>query len=325
MKKPPVDTPRIDTDLPPSTDPLSDVLRLLRPTGVLYCNAYLTDPWGIEVPAIAGVMYVEIVTSGHCWLELDGQTPFYVPEGSLVVIPRGLRHRLRSGRGEKTTPLQQIPIERVSERFESMRFGGGGPATRITYYGVRVDPYLSERLIRLLPETLHLRTQPSDTGWLGDLIRLVALESEARQPGSETVITRLADVVVIHALRHWMLNLPTGGQGWIGALQDRYVGKALAGMHRYPERNWQLDSLAREAGLSRSAFSARFSAMLGEPALQYLTTLRMQLAHQQLRDTDDTLAHIAERVGYHSEPAFNRAFKRVMGLAPGAVRKDMPG
>lgn len=314
-------TPNIDPDLPPSADPLSEVLKLLQLSGVLYCNAELTDPWGIEIPELPGVMNVEVVTSGHCWIELDGQEPVFMPEGSLALITRGKRHQLRGNPGDKTTWLEDIPIERIGDRFEIMRFGGGGRLTRITYYGVRFDPYLAERLIQLLPDMLHVRTHADDGGWLNSTIRFIAQEAQQRLPGSETVITRLADILVIQAIRTWIERVREQEHGWIAALYDRKIGKAMTLMHRQPERDWRVASLAREIGMSRSGFSARFSALVGEPVLQYLTSLRMQLAHRELRQSADSLAKIAERVGYHSEPAFNRAFKRVMGMPPGMIRR----
>jgi len=322
---PQVVTPNAGPGLPPSSDPLSEVLQLLQLSGVLYCSAELTDPWGIEVPELPGVMSVEVVTSGHCWLELEGEAPVFMPEGSLVLIPRGRRHKLRGNPGDRTTWLEDIPIERIGDRFEIMRFGGGGKLTEVTYYGVRFDPYLADRLVRLLPEVLHLRTHVDDGSWLHSTIRFIAREARQRLPGSEAVITRLADILVIQAMRTWIENAREETHGWIAALHDRQIGKAMSLMHRQPERDWRVATLAREVGMSRSGFSARFTALVGEPVLQYLTGLRMQLAHRELRQTPDTLARIAERVGYQSEPAFNRAFKRVVGMPPGAVRKMHAG
>ncbi len=321
MTEPQLVTPRTDSELPPSSDPLGEVLQLLQLSGVLYCNAELTDPWGIEIPELPGVMNVEVVTSGHCWIELEGQAPVFLPEGSLLLIPRGRAHKLRGNPGDRTTRLEEIPVELIGDRFEIMRFGGGGRPTEVTYYGVRFDPYLADRLIRLLPEMLHLRTHVDDGSWLHSTIRFIAQEARDRLPGSETVITRLADILVIQAIRTWIESVREEERGWIAALHDRQVGQAMALMHREPERDWRVESLAREVGMSRSGFSARFTALVGEPVLQYLTGLRMQLAFRELRQTSDTLAKIAARVGYQSEPAFNRAFKRVVGMPPGAVRR----
>ncbi|MGB1110451.1 MAG: AraC family transcriptional regulator [Gammaproteobacteria bacterium] len=313
-------TPNVSPTLPASADPLGEALRLLQMSGVLYCNAQLTDPWGIEIPALPGVMNVEVITAGSCWIELEDQAPVFMPEGSLMLIPRGRRHWLRGSPNDRTTRLEEIPVEKLGDRFENMCFGGGGRLTRATYYGVRYDPLLAARLIDLLPEMLVLRTQPDDGDWLHGTIRFIAREAEERQPGSETVITRLADILVIQAIRSWMETAREEKTGWIAALHDRWIGKAMMLMHRHPERDWRVESLAREIGMSRSGFAARFTSIMGESVLQYLTGLRMQLAHRALRETNDSQAQIAERVGYHSEPAFNRAFKREMGVPPGAVR-----
>ncbi len=318
-------TPRIDPKLPPSDDSIGEVLQLLRFTGVLYCNAELTDPWGIEIPELPGVMNVEVVTSGHCWLEIEGEEPLFLPQGSLVLIPHGQRHKLRGNPGDRTTSLEAIPVERIGDRIESMRFGGGGRMTNVTYFGVRFDPYLADRLLRMLPTILHLRTHEDDNGWLHGTIRFIALEAKQRLPGSETVITRLADVLVIQAIRTWIESVRDKHRGWIAALQDRQIGRAMSLMHRHPELDWRVESLAKEVGMSRSGFSARFTSLVGEPALTYLTSLRMQIAYRELRNTSDTLAQIAERVGYQSEPAFNRAFKRVLGVPPGRIRKGPQG
>ena len=315
-------TPNVDPVLPPSSDPLGEVLQLLQLTGVLYCRAELSDPWGIEIPSLEGVMNVEVVTSGQCWLELEGQAPVFLPEGSLALIPRGNRHKLRSSPGARTTWLEDIPIERIGERFENMNFGGGGRVTRITYCGVRFDAALAARLIRLLPDVLLVRTQAEGGGWLDNTVRFIASEAEQRLPGNETVITCLADILVIQAIRSWIETERDAPSGWIAALHDARVGRALAAMHRDPARDWRVDSLAREAGMSRSGFAARFTELVGEPVLQYLTDLRMQLAHRELRTGTDSLARIGARVGYHSEPAFNRAFRRVIGMPPGAVRRQ---
>ncbi|MEM7407835.1 MAG: AraC family transcriptional regulator [Pseudomonadota bacterium] len=321
--------PRTDAQLPTSTDPLGEVLQLLQLDGVLYCNATLSEPWGIEIPAIEGVMNVEVVTSGSCWLELDDEAPVFMPERSLALIPRGRRHRLRGRPGDAVTPLEQIPIERGGERVEIMRFGGGGRSTQVTYCGVRFDPYLAARLIEQLPELLLLRADPDEDDRLnltveatvGATVRLLAAEAESHLPGSETLTTRLADILVIQAIRVWLERARAEQQGWIVALHDRQIGAVLAAMHRRPEEPWNLSSLSRVAGMSRSAFSARFAALVEEPPLHYLTHLRIRLAERELCRCSDPLMAIAERVGYHSEPAFNRAFKRVVGLPPGEVRK----
>jgi AraC-like DNA-binding protein len=314
-------TPRITPQLQSSTDPFDEVLQLLQLTGVLYCRAELTEPWGLEIPAIDGVMTLYVVTSGHCWIELDGQVPVFLPESSLAMVPRTCQHKLRSDPAAATRHITEVPVELVTERFERMHFGGGGKLTRIAYCGVRFDHVLADRLVNLLPDLLHVRTLEEDDGWLHNTVRFISREAQQMLPGNETVIARLADILVIQAMRTWIESMRDGERGWIAALYDRQVGRALALLHAQPGSDWSVVSLAREVGMSRSGFSARFTSMLGEPVLHYLTHLRMQLAQRELRQTNDTLAKIAARVGYHSEPAFNRAFKRVMGVPPGTMRR----
>ena len=315
-------TPKTKPELPSTSDPLSEVLQLLQLTGVLYCRAELTEPWGVELPTLEDVIMVEVVTSGHCWIELEGQTPIFMPKGSLAMIPRGTQHKIRSSPGAETELLANIPVEMIGERLETMRYGGGGELTQITYFGVRFDTPLADRLIRLLPEILHVQSFEEDDGWLQNTIRFISREAQQMLPGNETVITRLADILVIQAIRTWIKTLSEDKRGWIAALRDKQIGTALSIIHRHPEKNWSVASLAKEIGMSRSGFSARFTALVGESVLHYLTSLRMQLAHRQIMQTSDSLAKIAYQIGYNSEPAFNRAFKRIMGTPPGAVRKS---
>ena len=314
--------PRINPTLPPSEDPLSETLHLLQLTGVLYSRCELTAPWGVELPELEGCMMMEIVTSGQCWLELNDEEPRLLRQGSLVLIPHGTAHRVLSSTTASAQPLSEIPIERVSDRFEIMRHGGGGELTRVTYCGVRFDHIAAQRLTSLLPDVLHLETSDRSDAWLRDTIRFISNEAHEMKPGGETVVTRLADILVIQALRSWMDTASHAEQGWISALRDKHIGRALAKMHKNPQNNWTVDSLAKDVGMSRSGFSARFTALVGEPAMLYLTRWRMQMSRKDLLQTDDALSVLATRHGYQSEAAFSRAFKRVYGVSPGSVRKS---
>jgi AraC-like DNA-binding protein len=308
--------------VPSSTDPLGETLHLLRFTGTLYCRAELSAPWGVLVPALPGHMTFLIVMSGHAWLEVDGEPPRRLEPGSLTLVPHGTSHRVRSAPDVTLTPLFDIPVEHVSERYEIMRYGGGGERTHITYGVVRVDEVATQRLVSLLPAVLHIATWSDDANvWLSSSLRFIASEASARRPGGETVITRLADILVIQAIRSWIDAAPEAQHGWIAALRDPHLGRALAAIHRAPGSPWTLETLAHEAAMSRSVFSARFTAVVGEPAMQYLTRLRMQVAHERARATDEPLAALASHVGYQSEAAFCRAFKRMFGVSPGSVRK----
>ncbi|MDH3693126.1 MAG: AraC family transcriptional regulator [Gammaproteobacteria bacterium] len=312
--------PRINPKLPPSADPLCETLHLLKFTGVLYCRSELTAPWGIDLPPLEGCMMVEIVTVGQCWLEVEGEEPCLLQQGSLVLIPHGTGHRIRSSPTAESKPLSEIPIEQVSDRYEIMRYGGGGDFAHITYCGVRFDHVPAQRLTALLPKVLHVETFDQDDEWLQNTIRFISREANEMRPGGETIITRLADILVIQAIRSWIDASPEAEQGWLAALRDKQVGRALAMIHREPEKNWTVASLAKEVGMSRSGFSARFTNLVGESVMHYLTHWRMQLARRQLQETSDPLSVLAYHHGYQSEAAFSRAFKREFGVSPGSIR-----
>jgi len=311
-----------EQQLPPYSDPLGETLHLLRLTGTLYCRTEMTAPWGVDLPAMEGCMMFHVVTAGRCWLETEGTEPRLLRQGSLALVPHGTGHCLRSDPKAGAEPLFDIPVEKVSERYEIMRHGGGGDFTHTICVVVRFDHVAAAHLIALLPRVLHIDTWDEDEdGWLQSTLRFISREARALRPGGETVITRLADILVIQMIRAWIDTAPEAGQGWLAALRDKQLGRALTSIHRQPEREWTVASLAREAGMSRSAFSARFTHLVGESAMRYLTHWRMQLARMQLQESAQPLAALAAGLGYQSEAAFCRTFKRVFGVPPGSVRR----
>jgi AraC-like DNA-binding protein len=313
---------RNDRSIPDFTDPLGETLHMLRLTGSLYCRSELTAPWGIDLPAFEGCMMFHVVTAGHCWLEVDGDETRLLQQGSLTLVPHGNGHSIRCSPTDETLPLFDIPVEQISDRYEVMRHGGGGELTHLTCGVVRFDHIAGQQLIAQLPKVLQVDAWAEDEdNWLKSTLRFIAREARELRPGGETVITHLADILIIQAIRSWIDSAPEADRGWLAALRDEYVGKALAAIHRTPEKDWSVASLAREVGMSRSGFSARFSNMVGESAMRYLTHWRMQLAREQLQETSDSLSVLADRLGYNSEVAFCRAFKRVFGESPGSVRQ----
>ncbi|MCM8855012.1 MAG: AraC family transcriptional regulator [Candidatus Thiodiazotropha sp.] len=312
---------RTHTNIPDFTDPLGETLHLLRLNGTFYCRSELTAPWGIELPPFEGRMMFHVVTSGHCWLEVEGEEPHLLQQGSLALVPHGNGHCIRSKPTDETLPLFDIPVERVSDRYEIMRHGGDGEMTHLTCGVVRFDHVAGQQLIALLPKVLQIDTWADEEGsWLQSTLRFIAREARELRPGGETVITHLADILIIQAIRSWLDSAPDANRGWLAALRDKYVGKALAAIHREPEKDWTVASLAKEVGMSRSGFSARFTDLVGDSAMRYLTQWRMQLARAQLLETSDSLSVLANRLGYQSEAAFCRAFKRVFGVSPGSIR-----
>lgn len=320
----PMPQPRLNTLSP--ADPLGTVLHHLRLEGTLYCRSELSAPWGVDVPEIPGCMTFQVVTSGRCWLEIEGHAPLLVEQGSLTLIPHGVAHRFVSEPGVRAVPLLDIPVELVSDRYEFMRFGGGGEVTHVTYGVVELGHVAARRLIAQLPTVLHIDTWDDDVAtWLHSSLRFMSREAAQLRPGGETVMTRLADILVIQAIRSWLETSPEAHLGWLAALRDDHLGRALMAIHREPERDWTVESLAAEASMSRSSFAAKFTALVGEAPLRYLTDWRMQSALLRLQDTADTLPVVAAAVGYQSEAAFSRAFKREFGYAPGAARVKQQG
>ena len=312
---------RTSTKIPAFTDPLGETLHLLRLTGTLYCRSELTAPWGVDLPAFEGCMMFHVVTAGHCWLEVEGDEPRLLQQGSLALVPHGTGHRILSSQTAEAEPLFDIPVEQVSDRYEIMRYGGAGELTHLTCGVVRFDHVAGQQLIALLPRVLQIDTWADDEGsWLQSTLRFIAREARELRPGGETVITHLADILIIHAIRSWIDSAPQADRGWLAALRDDQVGRALAAIHREPEKDWTVALLAKEVGMSRSGFSARFTSLVGESAMRYLTQWRMQLARAQLLETSDSLSVLADRLGYQSEAAFSRAFKRVFGVSPGSLR-----
>ncbi len=307
-------------------DPLGEALHLLRLTGCVYARAELSAPWGVELPPLEGQMMFHIVTAGRMWLEADdGSEPLLLERGSLVLVPHGLGHRLLDAPGREVESFFDLPIERVTESYERLRWGGGGEECKLICVVVRFDDAASERLVEALPPVLHLDAwDGGDDRWLSDTLRFIAREAEALRPGGETVIRRLADILLIQMVRHWIETASEVDSGWLAALRDGQLGHAVAAIHRDPGADWTLESLARTSAMSRSAFAARFTNVVGEPAMRYLTRWRLQVARQTLRECNDSLGDVAARCGYRSEAAFCRAFKREFGVSPGLDRRQEP-
>ena len=313
---------RTDNGIPGLTDPLGETLHLLRLTGTLYCRSELTAPWGIDMPAFEGHMMFHVITGGHCWLEVEGEQPRLLQQGSLALVPHGNGHCIRSSRTGEVVPLFDIPVEQVSDRYEIMRYGGAGELSHLTCGVARFDHVAGRQLISQLPRVLQIDTWNADEGsWLQSTLRFITREARELRPGGETVITHLADILIIQAIRAWIDSVPETERGWLAALRDKQVGRALAAIHRKPEKDWSVASLAKEVGMSRSGFSARFTDRVGESPKRYLTRWRMQLARIQLQESPDSLVVLADHFGYQSEAAFSRAFKREFGVSPGSVRR----
>lgn len=307
-------------------DPLGEALHFLRMSGTFYCRSELTAPWALALPPRKGCLSFHVVTSGRCWLEAEGEGPRRLEPGDLALVPHGEGHRLSSEPGTPAPRIDALRHERVSERYAILRHGGGGTPTGLVCGAVRFDHPAAHQLVGLLPRVIHVEAATSPhlamADWMQSTLRLMAVEAKELRPGGETVITRLADILVIQAIRSWLERDPAARTGWLGALQDAQIGRAIALVHREPARPWTVASLASEVAMSRSGFAARFTELVGEPAMQYVTRWRMHLALTWLKEDHAALGEMAARLGYRSEAAFSRAFKRFMGVSPGAARRS---
>jgi AraC-like DNA-binding protein len=303
-------------------DPLGEALHFLRMNGAFYCRSELTAPWGMTMMPMPGYVWFHVVTTGRVWLEAGEAEPTMLAPGDLGLVPHGEGHVLRSEPGVPAPGVLELDREEISERYEILRHGGGGTPTTLVCGAVRFDHPAARNLVEILPPTLQVEAASSpQVEWMQSTLRLMAAEARQLRPGGEAVITRLGDILVIQAIRSWIETDPTAQTGWLGALQDRQIGRALSLIHRDPARDWTVASLAEELAMSRSAFAARFTELVGEPAMQYVTRWRMQVAVNSLKEEGATVAELANRLGYRSEAAFARAFKRVIGMPPGAVRR----
>jgi AraC-like DNA-binding protein len=313
-------------------DVLSEVLKAVRLDGALFYNAEFSAPWSFRsppssvvapyvTPGARHVIIYHLLTEGRACARLENGAPVDLAGGDIVIFPHGDAHIL--GNGPAAAPVDQAgELERIfSQGLKLSRAGGGGEITRFVCGYMACDPYVSRVLLGGLPPLLRVAIGDDESGrWLENSIRFSVAEAGEARPGADALRSRLSEVLFVETLRRCISALPPGTTGWLAGARDADVGKALALLHRDPSRPWTLDALARAAGMSRSVLAERFQQYLGEPPIGYLTRWRLQLGAQRLTTSSHAVAQIAADVGYRSEAAFNRAFKRVFGLPPARFR-----
>lgn len=303
-------------------DVLADILKSIHLQSTLYCQAIMGAPWGLSLPR-REVASFHIVTSGTCWLTIEGRDhPVLLTESDLVILPHGHAHTMTDHPDTPVTWLEDLIRTQPGEKEGIFSGGGQGAVTTLVCGGLQLEEYTTTPLYSILPVFLHLSSQHGQANpWLREIVELVKAEASGNRPASETVITRLSEILFIQAVRAHISTVNDGNTGWLGALKDPQIGQALALIHRQPGESWTVEFLARRVNLSRSAFSAKFRQLVGEPPMQYLTCVRLTKAAALLRTHSKTLVDVAQSVGYDSEVAFSKAFKRYFGIAPGAYRQ----
>jgi AraC-like DNA-binding protein len=314
-------------------DALSETLRVVRLVGAIFINARFTAPWCYQSPradtaapflepGAERVVIFHLITEGECYVELGSEPPLRLVAGDAIVFPQGDAHRMSSQPG--LPPATGARLDAVlARRPRQLDYGGGGPTTRLVCGYLACDERLAGMLLAGLPPLVRVNVRGSNAGiWLEASVRYALAEARSPRPGGAGVLAKLAEVLFIEVLRLYMNEQGEGRTGWLAGVRDRIVGASLNAMHKSPAQAWTLDELARTAGTSRSVLAERFQQMVGSSPMQYLTQWRMLLAANLLCRSNAPLASIAEDVGYQTDTAFSRAFRREYGAPPAAWRRS---
>ncbi|MAL97886.1 MAG: AraC family transcriptional regulator [Alteromonadaceae bacterium] len=334
-----------------SEDVLSGLLRRVRLRGALFFNVECVGAWVTEAPLAALIanvvmpasehlMEYHVVLGGRCWAGITGEPAFEMAAGDVVLFPHGDAHVLASAPGLRAEPNLPYLIAGLKQRkglpfmvrqlddklLQPTVKGVGTPSPPVAtllcgFLGCDRAPF--NPLLSALPRVIHARaSELSEDSWTGQLARLAEAESRSSRPGGEAVLERMSEMMFVDLVRHYLSTLPPSHTGWLSALRDSHVGRALRLMHSRPAEAWTLERLSGDVGLSRSALQERFAELLGQAPMQYLRCWRMQVASNLLVESNAKIATIARDVGYESEEAFSRSFKRIVGEPPAAWRRD---
>ena len=318
-------------------DALSDVLRVVRLSGAIYLDGEFAAPWCVigradrqlcegYLSSSERIVSFHFITGGACWARLpdDPASALRIEAGEILVVPQGDSHILGSATNLKPVPSATMLARHFGStqgQIVKLRHGGDGPVTRMVCGFLAGENVLTNPLLNALPRIFKVDMRGAHTTWLTSSLQFAAAEASQQRWGSATVLGKLSELLFVEAIRRYIDTLPAEQTGWLAGVRDRFVGRALGLLHARPAEDWTVEDLAKEVGLSRSALAQRFGEFVGVPPMQYLARWRLQLAAQQLCGGGKTLAVVAEGVGYESEAAFNRAFKREFGMSPAAWRR----
>jgi AraC-like DNA-binding protein len=305
--------------------PLTDILQDLRLKSSFYCRSDVCAPWGLAFSIQDGPAF-HIFLVGQGYLRMDSQNTS-LQAGDVVLLPHSVAHDLVSGTKNLAVPIEKLSSTHVGDNAAFLTLEGDGDRSLLICGRVRFAGLVEHPLIALLPKMLILHTaHKQDTGqedeWLGSTLRMLAEEAYSLRPGSMAVMKRLADILVLQTIRAWLDGNANQQEGWLAALRDPEIGKVLVSIHQQAEYRWTVNSLAAQAHLSRSVFSERFSRLVGMAPMQYVTHWKMHLASNWIEEDRLSLREVTHRLGYSSEAAFSRAFRRYMQLPPGSIHRN---
>lgn len=313
-------------------DLLSDVLRTLRVSGAVFLRGEFSAPWGFESPCAEDLAAVlspgaprlvlfHVVVEGACHVTLDTGESAHVRAGELVMLPYGNQHTMSNPDEADAVPIAGLLPPPPWESLVLLRHGTpGGASTGILCSYLHCADGLFNPLLKALPALMKVSPSESAAEWIHATVRYAMNRAEETGAGSEALLTRLPEILFVEALRQFVESLPDAESGWLSAIRDPVLGPALAAIHADPARPWTVDELARKAATSRSVLAARFVEQLDQSPMRYLTNWRLQLATHLLTTGDLPVGVVAGRVGYDSEAAFSRMFRRHLGLPPATWR-----
>ncbi|SEU39023.1 AraC family transcriptional regulator [Stigmatella erecta] len=305
-----------------ATDVLADVLDAMRLSTLIYGRLELYAPWGLQFPDTEAAQIV-VAVRGSALLSVEGaSTLLTLSAGDLALLPHGGGYSVRDAEGSPVRSLEAGSCHRARALGTPIRMGGDGPQTTLVTGAFQFGVPPRSLLFEKLPRVIHVAAgSPQASPSLASALQLLIAESTSTRPGATVVMSRLADILLVQAIRTYIEEGGCQKHG-LCALADPPIAKALALIHERPAEPWTVESLAAAVALSRSGFAARFSAQVGDPPLEYLARWRMTKAAQLLRESTLSLSEVAGHTGYQSEASFNRAFKRWEGIAPGAYRRE---
>ena len=301
-------------------DALTHALNAVRIRSTVHCPTEALGEWGISVAEKAGAKFC-IVLRGHCWLEVEGHAPLCLEAGDFAVVTCALPHTLRTSPNNPLITLADFLAAYSKDTDGVIRCGTEGRQTVLIGGGFYFDDFATSPLLRALPEILHVTGEQGKAFGMEATIEGILCEATSGRPGSETVLTRLSDILFIQALRAHFTQLRDGNTNWLRAALDSQIGEALTAIQQDPAFPWKVETLANRAAMSRSAFATRFTQLVGESPLHHVTRWRIHKAARLLCETDDSVGQVAAQVGYGSEAAFSKVFKQWTGQTPTTFRR----
>jgi AraC-like DNA-binding protein len=322
-------------EAPMAADPLSDLLKTVRLTGAVFFEVVAEEPWAITspprelilpkiLPGADHLIAYHVVTAGRCFATEAGGQPIALEAGEVVIFSNAQRHVMSSQPDMRADPPTRdvLEVAAAGQKPYVINLGEGRVSANLVCGYLACDSGPFNPLLENLPPVLKSGDPRNDgAGWIGQFIRFAVAESAEQNAGSETVLMKLSELMFIDVVRRYLDTLPPEQAGWLAGIRDPFIGKALSLLHGRPSHDWTIEELARQVGLSRTVLAERFAALVGIPPMHYLAKWRMQLASELLTGSNANVASIAAEIGYESEAAFSRAFKKLVGMPPSSWRR----